>query len=103
MGVVTMLRGLLLAGAVALLGVAAWRLVREPPASQEARDLVAFIDQDGDGRIGPDEYTRVTEGELPMRVVDADGSGWLEPWEVDAVITYVSPLRASMSWVPRAR
>jgi hypothetical protein len=65
-------------------------------------DLIRLVDQDGDAQISAAEYARVGDGELPMSYVDADGDGSLAPWEVDAIIRYISPLRASMSWVPRA-
>ncbi len=88
--------------AATLTAASVWRFVREPPPSQGAADLLVRVDQDGNGRIDPAEYARVTDGELPFRVVDADASGALEGWEIDAWIRSISPLRASMSWVPRA-
>lgn len=96
------IRGLLIGLAAALFGVAVWRYCREPHPTRQGLDLLRLVDQNGDGRVDEAEYARVTDGELPMSAVDADGSGQLEPWEVDILIRYVSPLRASMSWVPRA-
>lgn len=95
-------QSLLLVVAVGLFGGAVWRVVREPDGSQEAKDFIALVDRDGDGRIGPAEYARVSTDELPMEVLDMDGSGALDAWEVEAVIAYISPLRASLSWTPRA-
>lgn len=94
--------GIVLLAALGLSAAGAWRFLAAPPGSVEAADLLVRIDQDGDGRIGAAEYDRVSDGELPFSVADADGSGQIEPWEVDILIRYVSPLRASMSWVPRA-
>ena len=96
------LRASLLLTSAALLGAAGHRCIEEPPASQEARDLITLLDSDGDGRVSVVEYDRVSDGELGMSYLDANASGWLEPWEVDTIIRYISPLRASMSWVPRA-
>ncbi len=96
------IRGSLIVAAAGLLGVAGWRLSRAPPPSREALDLLTLVDQDGDGVINAAEYARVGDGELPLPVVDANGSGVLEPWEVDLLIRHVSPLRPSMSWIPRA-
>jgi hypothetical protein len=98
-----LIRGTLLLAAASLLVGAIVRFGDAPPGSAQAMDLLARVDVDGDGRVGPDEYARAGDGELPMSVADADGSGFLEPWEIDALIRHVSPLRASMSWVPRAR
>lgn len=93
----------LLLVAAALSGLASWRFVREPAPSRQALDLLALVDEDGDGRVSAAEYERVTDGELPLKVADADGSGWLEGWEVEAMLLHLSPLRPSMSRVPRAR
>jgi hypothetical protein len=86
----------------ALLCASVYAFLRDPPASQAAMDLITLVDQDGDQQISSAEYDRVSDGELPLSYVDADGDGSLAPWEVDAIIRYISPLRASMSWVPRA-
>jgi Ca2+-binding EF-hand superfamily protein len=93
---------LLLVVAVGLLGAAVWRVLREPDGSQEAKDLIAILDRDGDGRIGPEEFARASTDVLPFQVMDMDASGSLDPWEVQAVIEYTSPLRASIAWNPRA-
>ena len=95
-------QGLLYAVSGALLAASVFVFLRDPPASLAAMDLIRLVDQNGDAQISAAEYERVGDGELPMSYVDADGDGSLAPWEVDAIIRYVSPLRASMSWVPRA-
>ncbi|MBM4393594.1 MAG: hypothetical protein FJ090_20915 [Deltaproteobacteria bacterium] len=96
------LRALLVVSALGLTGVAVQRLGRVPEGTQAARDLLRFVDPDADGEVSRAEFDRVSDGELPFAVADMDGSGKLEPWEIDVLITYVSPSRASMSWVPRA-
>lgn len=78
------------------------RFSRAPEGSAAALDLVAKVDQDGDGEIDAAEYARVSDGELAFAYVDANADGRLAPWEVDIVLRSVSPLRASMAWVPRA-
>lgn len=78
-----------------------------PPASPETRNLIGLLDKDGDSQINPTEYLRVAgEGsgdDLPFALLDLDGSGELEPGEVEVAIRYISPLRASLSFVPRVR
>jgi hypothetical protein len=93
--------GLLLLGA-ALLVVAGWRFQRVPDASEQAYALLNFLDRDGDARVDEAEFDRASDRELPFALLDLDQSGALEPWELDAVIRHLSPLRASLSWVPRA-
>ncbi len=95
-------RAVLYAVASALFVAALVRFEADPPGSREALDLIHLVDRDGDGLISQAEYDKVSEGELPMSYVDADGDGVLAPWEVDVIIDHISPLRASMSWVPRA-
>ncbi len=95
-------RALLLALAAALLVASVGTLVRSPPGSAAAIDFLQRVDHDGNGVIDEAEYRRVGDGELAFVHVDADGNGVLEPWEVDVVLRSVSPLRASMAWVPRA-
>jgi hypothetical protein len=96
------LRLSLLVAAVGLQGAALYRYLRQPPGSRAALDLIAAVDVDNDGRVSPSEYERVGDGDLAFAYVDADHDGELTPWEVDVIIRHISPLRASLSWVPRA-
>jgi hypothetical protein len=95
-------RTLLVAVGIVLQVAAVVRFSQDPEGSAAALDLVAKVDQDGDGQIDAAEYARVNDGELAFEYVDADADGRLAPWEVDVILRSVSPLRASMAWVPRA-
>lgn len=47
-----------------------------------ARDLVARVDDDGDGRISLAEYERYGNGRDPFLLMDPDGDGFAEPDDV---------------------
>lgn len=96
-------RTLLLLCSAVLLGLTAARLLYRPAASEGAEDLLRLLDQDGDGGLSPAEYARVAGDELPFQILDLDRSGALEAQEIEAAVEWISPLRASLSFVARVR
>jgi hypothetical protein len=98
-----LLRDALYLAAAMLLGAGVVQASHLPDGSQAARDLIARIDGDGDARLGPSEVARVDDGALPFAVLDLDRSGWLEPWEVDAMLHHLSPMAWGMGATVRVR
>jgi hypothetical protein len=89
-----------------LLSSAAVLLAHRPPTPRHpasAGALLMVLDDDGDGSVGPDEYARHSDGELPLAVLDADGSGALELWELDLALSSISPLQPQRNLLPRVR
>ena len=98
-----LLRDALYLAAMVLLVVGVDHAWQVPDGSQAAQDLIARIDGDGDARLDPDEVARVSDGVLAFAVLDLDGSGWLEPWEVDAMLHHLSPMAWGMGAAVRVR
>ena len=86
-----------------LLALAVYRGLAPPTASPQAHDLLLRVDGDGDGELSAAEYAQVSDGELPFALADLDQSGQIEVHEVDWLLQYTSPLRASLAPIPRVR
>ena len=96
-----LLTAIAVAGAATALGLL---LIPHGPARPATvAHLVAALDSDGDGRVDPAEYARAADGALPFDALDADGSGALTAWELEVLLTHVSPLIAQKNMLPRAR
>lgn len=87
------MRRFLLAVVVALGVLALGSLARPAPPAHPERiaPLFALLDLDGDGRIGPDEATRVGSPDLDFAALDLDGSGALSPGEVEVSLWTLDP------------
>lgn len=82
----------LLVLAAALLVAGAGRAFWRPAPSQPARDLMARVDQDDDGRITAAEFDRVAGPGVPFEAMDLDGSGTLTADELDPFLEHATPL-----------
>ena len=91
--------GLVLAGAALAVALREHR----PEHPESAARFLAVLDDDGDGRVSVAEYARHSDGELGFEIVDADGSGALEAWELELVLTSVSPLQPQQNLLQRVR
>lgn len=81
-----------------------WSLRDPAPATpRTAAAMLAALDADGDGTVGPGEYTRVADGELAFEALDADGDGRLAPWELEVILAAISPLQPQRNRLPRVR
>jgi hypothetical protein len=91
--------------ALALAGAAglAWLRDPQPRLPRTAGAVLATFDRDGDGAVNGEEYARVSDGELPFEVLDADGDGRLAPWELEVILTSISPLKPQRNQLPRVR
>ena len=94
------------AGLSALLtaGAIAWVLRTPAPANPElTAAFMAPLDVDGNGELSLLEYARVDEGRLPMSLLDLDGSGALEPWEIEQAMLRLSPSIPQQNLLPMVR
>ncbi|HJN74863.1 MAG TPA: hypothetical protein QGF58_13100 [Myxococcota bacterium] len=71
-----------------------------PRAPRAAADLAAVIDADRDG-VDAADYERVSDGIVPFELVDLDGSGELEAWELDVLLRTQSPLVPQPNRLPQ--
>lgn len=95
-----------LAAASALLaaGAIGWTLRTPAPADPAlTAAFMAPLDVDGDGSISLLEYARADDGRLPMSILDLDGSGALEPWEVEQAMLRLSPSIPQQNLLPMVR
>lgn len=90
-----------LAAAILLVCAGGVLLTRPAPkAPQAAADLAAVLDADGDG-VDAGDYARVSDEVVPFELVDLDGSGQLEDWELDVLIRTQSPLVPQPNRLPQ--
>lgn len=94
---------LLLAVGLGGVGAAGARLMQTPSAADPA--LVAralgVLDLNGDGVLDEAEYMAVSDRRAPMAVVDGDGSGQLEAFEIEALLLTVDPTVAWPNDLPQ--
>ena len=93
------------AAAVGLsLGAVALCLRTTAPAHPRgAADFMAALDSDADELVSRLEYERVSDGVLPFATLDADHSGALDLWELELILTSISPLLPQQNLLPRVR
>lgn len=72
----------------------------EPVAPQAAAALAAVLDPAGDG-VDAADYERASDGVVPFELVDLDGSGRLEDWELDVMLRGHSPLVPQPNRLPQ--
>ncbi len=92
----------LFAASALLLAVAVRTLTARPAGGDQARDFMALLDDSGDGRLDAEEVAAASGQHLDFALIDADHSGFVEPWELDLVIQHISSMRNSLSDLPRA-
>jgi len=54
--------------------------------------LLTTMDDNGDGRIGEEEFQRRAPSATPLRVFDLDQSGHIEAHELEAMTLLVDPM-----------
>ena len=96
----------LLALVAAGLTTAAAVLVLRPPPLVAPQTSAAFLDRmdtDDSGSVSAAEYARVSDGLVEFAVLDSDGSGALELWEVEQLLLRISPDTPQPTLLPRVR
>ena len=66
-----------------------------PPSLRYPRQTMALMeamDDDGDGRLGEEEFRRRAPAATPLGVFDLDGSEHIEAHELEAMMLWVDPL-----------